>query len=88
MPRSDPPQPRWLDEREQRAWWALLEVGSGLFDALSVDLRRRADLTLEDYEVLHLLSVSADRSGWTASPDAGCSRSADAPRTDGPSTWY
>jgi DNA-binding MarR family transcriptional regulator len=62
MPRSDPPQPRWLDEREQRAWWALLEVGSGLFDALSVDLRRRADLTLEDYEVLHLLSVSADRS--------------------------
>ena len=62
MPRSDPQQPRWLDEREQRAWWALLEVGSGLFDALSSDLRQRADLTLEDYEVLHLLSVSAEHS--------------------------
>ena len=59
MPRSDPRPPRWLDGREQRAWWALLEVGSGLFDALGADLRKRADLGLEDYEVLHLLSVSA-----------------------------
>lgn len=48
---------QWLDDDEQAAWWALLEVGSGLFDALSADLRRMADLTLEDYEVLHLLSV-------------------------------
>ncbi|MEZ5244885.1 MAG: MarR family transcriptional regulator [Acidimicrobiales bacterium] len=47
---------QWLDDDEQAAWWALLEVGSGLFDALSADLRRIADLTLEDYEVLHLLS--------------------------------
>jgi DNA-binding MarR family transcriptional regulator len=48
---------RWLDADEQSAWWALLEVGSGLFDALSSDLRGIADLTLEDYEVLHLLSI-------------------------------
>ena len=51
---------QWLDEQEQAAWWALLEVGSGLFDALSADLRVIAELTLEDYEVLHLLSVQDD----------------------------
>ena len=51
---------RWLDPDEQAALWALLEVGSGLFDALSADLRRVADLTLEDYEVLHLLSAQDD----------------------------
>ncbi len=62
MPRSDPRQPRWLDDNEQSAWWALLEVGSGLFDALDADLRQRADLALEDYEVLHLLSISEHRS--------------------------
>ncbi len=47
---------RWLDDDEQRAWWALLEVGSGLFDLLTADLKRAGGLTLEDYEVLHLLS--------------------------------
>ena len=35
---------QWLDEQEQAAWWALLEVGSGLFDALSADLRGIAEL--------------------------------------------
>jgi DNA-binding MarR family transcriptional regulator len=56
--RTDPnADVKWLDDDEQAAWWALLEVGSGLFDALSADLRRIADLTLEDYEVLHLLSA-------------------------------
>jgi len=52
----------WLNDDEQCAWWALLEVGSGLFDALSCDLRATADLTLEDYEVLHLLSEQDARS--------------------------
>lgn len=62
MTRADAPSDvRWLDAGEQDAWWALLEVGSGLFDALSSDLRRIAELTLEDYEVLHLLSAAPDR---------------------------
>lgn len=52
----------WLTEAEMRAWWALLEVGSGLFDAVSSDLKQGAGLTLEDYEVLHLLSIQEDRS--------------------------
>ena len=62
MTRADAPSDvRWLDADEQRAWWALLEVGSGLFDALTRDLKAIANLTLEDYEVLHLLSIQPDR---------------------------
>ncbi len=52
---------RWLDDAEQRAWWALLEVGSGLFDLLSAGLKDVAGLTLDDYEVLHLLSQAEQR---------------------------
>ncbi len=51
---------RWLDATEQRAWWALLEVGSGLFDLLSAELKQQAGLTLDDYEVFHLLSQRPD----------------------------
>lgn len=53
--------PRWLDDTERRAWWALIEVGSGLFDLLSAELKRVASITLDDYEVLHLLSEADDR---------------------------
>lgn len=56
-----PDEPDWLDEREQRAWWALLEVGSGLMELISRELRVAGDLVLEDYEVLHLLSQADDR---------------------------
>ena len=52
---------QWLDDDEQAAWLALLEVGSGLFDALTADLRQLGGLTLEDYEVLHLLSIHDER---------------------------
>jgi DNA-binding MarR family transcriptional regulator len=61
---SDPQtteEPRWLDVGEQRAWWALLEVGSGLFDTISAELKQLAGLTLDDYEVLHLLSQAPRR---------------------------
>lgn len=54
-------EPRWLDGHEQRAWWALLEIGSGLFDTISSELKQLAGLTLDDYEVLHLLSQAPDR---------------------------
>lgn len=59
---SDSPETAWLDEDEQRAWWALLMVGSGLFDTLTADLKAAAELTLEDYEVLHLLSQESEHS--------------------------
>ena len=57
-----PANTRWLDDVEARAWRALLEVGSGLFDLLSADLKNAAGLTLEDYEVLHLLSEAPEHS--------------------------
>ena len=51
----------WLDAHEHRAWIAMLEVGSGLFAALNRHLRQTSDITLEDYEVLHFLSVEPHR---------------------------
>ncbi|MGI9607617.1 MAG: MarR family winged helix-turn-helix transcriptional regulator [Acidimicrobiales bacterium] len=62
MPRSNAHPPRWLTQAEQRAWWALLEVGAGLFDVVTADLKESCGLTLEDYEVLHLLSIADERS--------------------------
>ncbi len=50
----------WLDDDERRAWLALLEVGTGLFELLDQDLKRLGGVTLEDYEVLHLLSDTDD----------------------------
>lgn len=57
----DPDDVDWLDEAEKRAWWALLEVGSGLFELVSRDIKVISGLTLEDYEILHLLSEAPDR---------------------------
>jgi DNA-binding MarR family transcriptional regulator len=62
--RPDPPPPTtnpdvaWLDDEEKRAWLALLEVGTGLFELLDRDLKAMAGITLEDYEILHLLSAA------------------------------
>lgn len=54
------PDVDWLDEEEKRAWLALVEVGTGLFELLDQDLKAAANLTLEDYEILHLLSEADD----------------------------
>lgn len=51
----------WLDPEEQRAWLALLEVTTGLFELLDQDLKAIGGVTLEDYEILHLLSEAEDR---------------------------
>ena len=60
-PAPQPDDVAWLDETEKRAWLALLEVGSGLFELISRDLKAVSGLTLEDYEILHLLSESPCR---------------------------
>lgn len=52
---------RWLDDEEKRAWLALLEVSTGLFELLDRDLKGLAELTLEDYEILHLLSEADEQ---------------------------
>ena len=44
--------PRWLDDDEQRTWRALLAVQSRLPAALSRDLQRHSDLSLQDFDVL------------------------------------
>ena len=52
---SDPP--RWLDEDEARLWRGLLALSVRLQPVLDADLARLADLSLGEYEVLHLLST-------------------------------
>lgn len=53
-------EPRWLDEDEQRAWRAVLEMCVRLLDGLDADLRDRG-LDGADYEVLVRLSEAPDR---------------------------
>jgi DNA-binding MarR family transcriptional regulator len=49
-------EPRWLDEDEQRSWRALVLGTTLLFDRLDDDLRRQANLSLTEYEILVRLS--------------------------------
>ncbi|KAA1418816.1 MarR family transcriptional regulator [Nocardioides humilatus] len=50
--------PRWLDDRQQQAWRALVLGTTLLFDRLDDDLRQQHDLSLVDYEILVRLSES------------------------------
>jgi DNA-binding MarR family transcriptional regulator len=49
-------EPRWLDADQQRAWRALVLGTTLLFDRLDDDLRRQANLSLTEYEILVRLS--------------------------------
>ena len=54
---SDPhPEPRWLDADQQQAWRALVLGYTLLIDRLDDDLRRYANLSLTEYEILVRLS--------------------------------
>lgn len=59
-PRSNDGAPRWLDEREQRGWRALLALRDGLSRALERQLQRDSGLSLADYGVLVHLSEAPD----------------------------
>lgn len=52
-------EPRWLDEREERAWRSLMDAQNGLADHLERKLRRFG-LSRADYEVLAHLSEAPD----------------------------
>lgn len=52
---------RWLDEDEQRAWRAYLEMTLVLQDLLDRDLQRQAQIPLGYYEILVRLSEAPDR---------------------------
>jgi DNA-binding MarR family transcriptional regulator len=52
--------PRWLDEREQRAWRAYLAMQSRLQARLNRQLQSDADLSLADFDVLVALTDRPD----------------------------
>ncbi|NYG56537.1 MarR family winged helix-turn-helix transcriptional regulator [Nocardioides perillae] len=52
---------RWLEERQQHAWRALLVGTTLLYDRLDQDLRRGFDLSLGEYEILVRLSEAPGR---------------------------
>jgi DNA-binding MarR family transcriptional regulator len=49
-------EPRWLDDDQQRSWRALVLGTTLLFDRLDDDLRRHANVSLTEYEILVRLS--------------------------------
>jgi DNA-binding MarR family transcriptional regulator len=51
-------EPRWLDEREERAWRGLMRMSNQLTGHLNRQLQRATGLSLADYEVLVHLSES------------------------------
>ncbi len=51
---------RWLDEREQRAWRALMVMQDGLSEFLDRRLRTRCGLSGADYEVLAHLAEALE----------------------------
>jgi DNA-binding MarR family transcriptional regulator len=54
-------QPRWLDEREQRAWRAFLAASRQLLDRLDRELQRDAGMPHTYYEILVRLSEAPQR---------------------------
>lgn len=54
------PEPRWLDERQQRAWRSLMTMQAGLSEFIERQLRNKAGLSMADYEVLGHLSEAAE----------------------------
>jgi DNA-binding MarR family transcriptional regulator len=56
-----PQDPRWLDAEESQAWRALAKTMARLPPALDAQLRRDADISHFEYEVLALLSEAPGR---------------------------
>lgn len=55
------PEPRWLDEKEQKAWRAFIVAYSKLFAALDNQVQRDAGIPLAYYEILSRLSEQPDQ---------------------------
>ena len=53
-------EPRWLDEREQRAWWAFLDLWRGLGAGMERQLTG-SGVSGADYQVLAPLAEQSDR---------------------------
>jgi DNA-binding MarR family transcriptional regulator len=61
---------RWLDDRQQRSWRALVMGTTLLFDRLDEDLRRAFDISLVEYEILVRLSERDGHMRMAALADA------------------
>ena len=61
MPNPEEPVVRWLDDREQAAWRALVAVVLKLPSELEAQLQRDAGMTHFEYWVVALLSEAPDR---------------------------
>jgi DNA-binding MarR family transcriptional regulator len=55
------PEPRWLDEEEQRTWRTFMVASHLLFDQLDRELQRDTAVSAPYYEVLVRLSEATDR---------------------------
>lgn len=53
-------EPRWLDEREQRAWRSLMNLQAGLSEYIERQLRTHSGLSSADYQVLAHLSEAPE----------------------------
>ena len=51
---------RWLDDEEMRIWRGFIEAFGRVTHELEQALKRNADMTLDDYEVLVLLSEAPE----------------------------
>ena len=60
MPPKSPRPTKWLNDREQRAWRAFIDVHAQLMRRLHRQLQTDSDLSGPDYEVLVHLSESSD----------------------------
>ena len=64
------PEPRWLDDDQQLSWRALVLGYTLLSDRLDDDLRRHANLSLTEYEILVRLSERDGRMRMAQLADA------------------
>ena len=53
-------EPRWLNDREQRAWRSLVTMQEGLYEYLERQLRAHSGMSSADYEVLAHLSEAPE----------------------------
>ena len=53
-------EPRWLNDREQRAWRSLMVMQAGISEYLERQLRAHSGMSSADYEVLAHLSEAPD----------------------------
>ncbi|MCX5057298.1 MULTISPECIES: MarR family winged helix-turn-helix transcriptional regulator [unclassified Streptomyces] len=53
-------EPRWLDEREHRAWRSLMKMQAGLSEYIERQLRTHSGLSTADYQVLAHLSEAPE----------------------------